>query len=88
MMNEVFKRFTVKRKPKYEKEQEDIEIEFTQRKKEIPNEDDKPFIISAVVAATVLEKEWERTVVQTIFPINLGGLKDTSSRMMMNSRKG
>ena len=75
---------------KYEKEQEDIEIEFTQRKNERRNENDKPFITSEVVAMTILdlEKERKRTIVQTIFLISLGGLKDTSSGMMMNSRKG
>lgn len=75
---------------KYEKEQEGIEIEFTKRKNERRNENDKPFITSEVVAMTVLdlEKERKRTIVQTIFLISLGGLKDTSSGMMMNSRKG
>lgn len=90
MMNELFKRFTVTRIQKYEKEQEGIEIEFTQRKNERRNENGKPFITSEVVAMTVLdlEKERKRTIVQTIFLISLGGLKDTSSGMMMNSRKG
>ena len=38
-MSEIFRRFIVTRQRKYEKEQEHIEIEFTQSKKERQNKD-------------------------------------------------
>ena len=53
-MNEVFERFTVKKKWKYEKEQEDIGKEFRQRKKKKRNEDDELFLTSTVVATTTI----------------------------------
>ena len=72
------------------KDQQDLEIEFTQRNKERQNEDNKFFLTSAVVAITVLnlEKELKKSLIQTIFATTLGGLKATTNRMTMNSRKG
>ena len=61
-MKEVFKRFTVTRKQKNEKELEDVEIDFTQTKKKRRNEDTELFAASLVVATTAISLHKNRNV--------------------------